>query len=272
MPVDFQPSDIELSIFQVDAFAEKVFQGNPAAVCPLDTWLPDAVLQAIAQENNLSETAFFVKQTNGYALRWFTPVAEVRLCGHATLASAHVLFHHLQVEEETLRFHTLSGELKVQKQGEALVMEFPADTPLPAEDPGFLNAALGLDILDVVKGKDDLLVRVASESDLEALQPNFDWIRKLGCRGLIVTAKSESTDFYSRCFFPNLGVEEDPVTGSAHTLLAPYWAGHLGKNAFYARQGGKRTGFLSCICQGDTVLLKGTAKTYLVGKIYYTFD
>lgn len=262
----------ELAIYQVDAFAEQVFQGNPAAVCPLKEWLSDSVLQSIAEENNLSETAFFVKRANGYHLRWFTPVAEVRLCGHATLASAHVLFNHLGAEEDVLCFHTLSGELRVQRAEEGLLMEFPADIPQAEEDPGYLSTALGVPVLEVRKGKDDLLVRIESEVDLEALQPNFDLIRQLGSRGLIVTTASHSTDFYSRCFFPNLGVDEDPVTGSAHTLLAPYWAAITGKTTFSARQGGKRRGYLQCSYKGNSVFLKGKAQTFLIGKIYYNFE
>lgn len=259
---------MELRIFQVDAFAEQVFQGNPAAVCPLDSWLPDMLLQHIAAENNLAETAYFVPTTQGFHLRWFTPLAEVRLCGHATLASAYVLFNHLGATTDQLSFQTLAGTLQVRKNGSSLTMRFPVDIPKAAEDPGFLSDALGVPILDVKMGIDDLLVRIESEQALKALKPDLSRIAQLGSRGLIVTAPGTTTDIASRCFFPNLGVNEDPVTGSAHTLLTPYWAEILGKKHLTATQGGPRTGYLQCTLDGDFVELTGNAQMYLIGSIF----
>ncbi len=263
---------MQLSIYQVDAFAEAAFQGNPAAVVPLDTWLPDAVLQQIAQENNLAETAYFIPSGEGYHLRWFTPTTEVRLCGHATLASAHVLFGHLGFAGSEIRFQTLSGTLRVWKSGSALQMDFPADEPGVSDlSTAFFAENLGLSVLDARRGKDDYLVRIASASELETLQPDLGFIRKLqGARGLIVTAPGEGTDIASRCFYPATGVDEDAVTGSAHTLLAPYWASLLGKNTLSARQGGSRRGFLTCSVHGDRVELSGKAVTYLSGTIYFS--
>lgn len=259
---------MELRIFQVDAFAEQVFQGNPAAVCPLENWLPDSLLQHIAAENNLAETAYFVRTAQGFHLRWFTPVAEVRLCGHATLASAYVLFNHLGENAAQLSFQTMAGVLQVRRNGSSLTMRFPADLPKPAEEPGFLSDALGVPILDVKTGMDDLLVRIESESALKAIKPDLSSIAKLGSRGLIVTAPGSTTDIASRCFFPNLGVNEDPVTGSAHTLLTPYWAAITGKQQLTATQGGTRTGYLQCTLDGDFVELTGNAQTYMVGSIF----
>jgi PhzF family phenazine biosynthesis protein len=259
---------MELPLYQIDAFAEEVFQGNYAAVCPLEYWLPDAVLQAIASENNLPETAFFVAEKEGFRLRWFTPVAEVRLCGHATLASAHTLFSHLGAQGNMLHFNSLGGQLRVCRSGTSLAMYFPTDLPKPAEIPPFLEEALGTAILDAQTGIDDLLVRVESEELLQDLRPNFAQIAKLPHRGLIVTAPGQNTDFSSRCFFPNLGVDEDPVTGSSHTLLTPYWATLLGKEHLSAVQGSRRKGYLQCQLLGDEVEISGQAKTYLVGKIY----
>ena len=259
---------MELPLYQIDAFAEEVFQGNAAAVCPLEYWLPDAVLQAIAAENNLPETAFFVAEKEGFRLRWFTPVAEVRLCGHATLASAHTLFRHLGAQGDVLHFNSLGGRLRVCRSGASLAMYFPTDQPKPAEIPAFLEEALGTAILDAQTGIDDLLVRVESEALLQSLHPNLTQVANLPHRGLIVTAQGQNTDFASRCFFPNLGVDEDPVTGSAHTLLTPYWTTLLGKEQLSAVQGGRRKGYLQCRLLGDEVEISGHAKTYLTGVIY----
>ncbi len=263
---------MQLSIYQVDAFAEAAFQGNPAAVVPLEAWLPDVVLQQIAQENNLAETAYFVPSGEGYHLRWFTPTTEVRLCGHATLASAHVLFGHLGFAASEIRFQTLSGTLRVWKSGSSLQMDFPADGPGVSDlSAAFFTENLGISVLDARRGKDDYLVRISSASDLETLQPDLGFIRKLhGARGLIVTAPGDGTDIASRCFYPATGVDEDAVTGSAHTLLAPYWASLLGKKTLSARQGGNRRGFLTCSVNGDRVELSGKAVTYLSGTIYFS--
>ncbi len=259
-----------MTLYQIDAFAKAVFQGNPAAVVPLAEWLPDSVLQQIAAENNLSETAYFVDKGDHYHLRWFTPAKEVRLCGHATLASAYVLFEHLGYQGTEIRFLALAGELKVRKEGSLLVLDFPADFPEATDaDPGLIELILGVKPLDMCQGLDDILVRIESKTALDALQPDFTLMRQLDTRGLIVTTNGTDTDIASRCFFPTYGIDEDPVTGSAHTLLTPYWANILGRNSLTAVQGGARTGYLECALAGDRVKISGEAKTYLVGEIYW---
>jgi len=258
----------EFTIYQVDAFAEEVFEGNPAAVIPLTEWLPDDVLQSIAAENNLSETAYFIDQGDHYHLRWFTPAKEVRLCGHATLASAHVLFEHLGFEQEEITFKALGGTLKVRKQGMLLTMDFPADRFQESDDAKLVMEALGIPILDIVRGTDDILVRIDSEAQLQSLEPDFAAIAKLPYRGVIVTAPGTETDVASRGFYPNYGIDEDPVTGSAHTLLTPYWSKLLEQETFSAVQGSKRKGYLRCTSKGDRVEISGPAKTYLKGIIF----
>ncbi|MBK9489192.1 MAG: PhzF family phenazine biosynthesis protein [Haliscomenobacter sp.] len=259
---------MELSIYQVDAFANAVFQGNPAAVVPLNAWLPDEVLQNIATENNLSETAYFVPEGEGYHLRWFTPAMEVRLCGHATLASAHVLFAHLGYNKASISFNTLGGNLLVRKVEDQYVMDFPTDEPQPFHVLRNLEETLGVQILEMAKGTDDYLAMIESEEMLMALRPNFRRLSELKTRGLIVTAPGTSTDIATRCFFPSFGIDEDPVTGSAHTLLTPFWAKKLGKTSISAIQGGARKGQLHCELKGDRVELMGKAQTYLIGKIW----
>jgi PhzF family phenazine biosynthesis protein len=259
---------MELTIYQVDAFAHQVFQGNPAAIIPLQNWLPDELLQSIAAENNLSETAYFIDHGDYLHLRWFTPAKEVRLCGHATLASAHVLFQHLDSKNDQLRFKTLGGELLVKKEPGKYVMDFPFDPPKTAAPLPLMEQALDVRVLDTVRGLDDILVRIGTEAELMTLQPNQGLVAQLPARGLIVTAPGTHTDIASRCFYPAFGIDEDPVTGSAHTLLVPYWAKLLGKNDITAVQGGTRQGQLSCALRGERVELGGTAQTYLIGKIF----
>ena len=259
---------LKMTLYQIDAFAKSVFQGNPAAVVPLAEWLPDELLQHIAAENNLSETAYFVDKGDHYHLRWFTPAKEVRLCGHATLASAHVLFEHLGYEGNEIRFQALAGELRVHKEGTRLVLDFPADFPKPGgADTELIERILGVQPLDMCHGLDDILVRIESKAALDGLQPDFALMRQLDTRGLIVTTIGTDTDIASRCFFPTYGIDEDPVTGSAHTLLTPYWANILGRNTLTAVQGGARIGYLECALAGDRVNISGEAKTYLVGEI-----
>lgn len=257
---------MEIDLYQVDAFARRPFEGNPAAVCPLTEWLDDATLQAIAAENNLSETAFFVREGAGYRLRWFTPVAEVDLCGHATLASAWAIFNELGEEGETLRFATRSGELRVSRTEEGLAMDFPAKRPEPMADPEPVLAALGLAQGDVVM-TDDILVVVEDEATIASLVPDIAKLATLPGRGVAVSAPGRDFDFVSRWFGPKVGVEEDPVTGSAHTSLVPYWAGRLGKTKLTARQGGARQGQLTCEWVGDRVILIGQVAPYLRGTI-----
>lgn len=257
---------MKLHIYQVDAFATKVFEGNPAAVCPLNEWLSDEVMQNIAMENNLSETAFFVNQGESYRLRWFTPETEVDLCGHATLASAHVLFEHLGYEEEVIRFGSNSGELRVQKDGDRLVMDFPTSELEESEVPSELEEALDALPTELFRA-DDYLYIVDSEQQIRALDPDFRLLKQVNTRGIIVTAPSEEFDFVSRFFAPAVGIDEDPVTGSAHTMLAPYWSKRLGKDKLIGRQISKRGGTVYCHQKGDRVELGGEARTFMKGQI-----
>ncbi|MGD2131129.1 MAG: PhzF family phenazine biosynthesis protein [Lysobacterales bacterium] len=260
---------MKLRQYQVDAFASRVFEGNPAAVCPLEHWLPDETLQAIAAENNLSETAFFVAkkgQAPFFELRWFTPAAEVNLCGHATLASAHVLYEILSYGEPEIRFATRSGELRVRREGDRLAMDFPARPPATCEPPPGLASALGAEPSECL-ASDDYLFVFPRQADVLDLRPDFGKIAALGLRGAIVTAPGESHDFVSRFFAPNVGVPEDPVTGSAHCVLAPYWAARLGKTRLQARQVSKRGGDVLCEVRGERVLLAGHAVTFMTGNI-----
>lgn len=260
-----------IRLFQVDAFAERLFEGNPAAVCPLDSWLPDDLLQKIAGENNLSETAFFVREAEHFALRWFTPEAEVDLCGHATLAAAHVLFEHLGQAGENVSFSTRSGTLEVTRSDGGYSMDFPAHLPEPVEPPGALGKtlgkALGTGPLPEVLAAFDYVVPLADEAQLVRLEPDFAALRALDLRGVVVTAPGDHVDFVSRCFYPKLGVDEDPVTGSAHCELAPYWAGRLGRRKMVARQLSRRPGTVICELVGERVILTGRAVDYMSGTI-----
>ena len=263
---------MELSIFQIDAFADRVFGGNPAAICPLDSWVPDDVMQAIAAENNLAETAFFVaadsKDTDGacYDLRWFTPTLEVELCGHATLASAFLIFERFAPDAEILRFRTRSGELTVTRQEGQLFLDFPS-YPGPVVDcPDALISGLGKMPHEVIEGPNYMAV-FGSEADIAALEPDMEILATLHPRGVIATAPGDAVDFVSRYFGPSFGVPEDPVTGSAHCMLTPYWATRLGKTRMDARQISTRGGALVCEDRGDRVGIGGQAVLYLEGKI-----
>lgn len=258
---------MKLQIFQIDAFASRPFAGNPAAVVPLDSWLPDDVMQAIAMENNLAETAFFVPRESGYDLRWFTPTIEMDLCGHATLASGFLLFEILGTDQSVLRFQTRSGELTVEKNGSRYVLDFPSRPGVPAEAPTSLVEAIGLEPKEVLKSRDYMLV-YESESDVRAIRPNFEALARIDTHAVIVTAKGDDADFVSRFFAPEVGVPEDPVTGSAHCTLIPYWAEKLGKTELYARQISARGGELFCELAGDRVKIGGTAVLYMKGEIY----
>ena len=258
---------MELPIFQVDAFSSKVFGGNPAAICPLEAWLPDATLQSIALENNLSETAYFVKTSDRYHLRWFTPAAEMDLCGHATLASAYVLFHELGYQGKAISFDTKSGELVVKRDNGLLVMDFPSRPPRPVNaDPG-LSAAIGGKPTEILASRDYFLV-YQTEEEVLALQPDMTALSRLDKPTFIATAPGKTCDFVSRFFAPKLGVPEDPVTGSAHCTLIPYWAAKLGKNTLHAYQVSPRRGELFCKLSGDRVEIAGHAVLYLKGKIW----
>ncbi|MHA8091205.1 PhzF family phenazine biosynthesis protein [Aquirufa regiilacus] len=259
---------MKIPIYQVDAFSNERFKGNPAAVCPLDVWLPDAVMQNIAAENNLAETAFVVPVGETYEIRWFTPTVEVDLCGHATLASAYVLFHEVGFAVDQINFIShRSGPLSVTKNGSILALNFPVDslTELPVE----AEHGIGLSRAPskVFKGRTDYLFVYDSEAEILALQPDFELLKSHDVRGIIVTAPGETTDFVSRFFGPACGVNEDPVTGSAHTTLTPYWAGVFGKTELTARQLSQRTGDLTCKLLKDRVEIAGEAVLYLRGEI-----
>ena len=257
---------MKLRLFQIDAFTSRVFSGNPAAVCPLESWLDDAVLQAIAAENNLSETAFFVPEGDGFALRWFTPALEVDLCGHATLASGHAVLTILDPTRESVTFSSRSGPLTVSRAGDSLAMDFPALPPEPCAPPADLVAGLGAQP-DAVLVEMDYLAVFAAEADVAALSPDMAAIAHLDRRGVIATAPGESVDFVSRFFAPRAGIPEDPVTGSAHCLLTPYWAERLGKERLEARQISARGGALTCELQGARVRIEGRVALYLDGEI-----
>ena len=258
---------MKLTIYQVDAFAENVFEGNPAAVIPLNDWLPDEVMQNIALENNLSETAFFCPTENGYKIRWFTPLAEVDLCGHATLASSHVLFQHLNYDKDEILFESRSGILKVSKEEDQMVMNFPSAKIEDRYIPTRLKTAFNVHPVKCYIGRDDLMLVFNRESDILKLQPDFTSVAESTKRGLICTAKSEKYDFVSRFFAPAVGINEDPVTGSAHTMLIPYWAKQLNKTKMIARQVSKRGGTLYCKYLDDRVEIGGKAVTYMQGEI-----
>ncbi|NNE26407.1 MAG: PhzF family phenazine biosynthesis protein [Saprospiraceae bacterium] len=257
-----------LPIYQVDAFTGQRFKGNPAAVCPLDGWLDDKKLQDIASEINLSETAFIVKNDDdSYHLRWFTPAREVRLCGHATLATAHVLFQHLNYGGDNLRFTTeKAGELLVAKKDAEYQMNFPVDNYLEADVPDIENI-IGQQVKAVYQGTDDYMVVLDNEDAVRQAQPDIQTIKGLPVRALIITAKGDTVDFVSRVFVPSCGIDEDPVTGSAHTLMTPYWAKVFDKNKLSARQISKRSGDLKCELLGDRVLISGQAITVIEGRL-----
>ncbi|MEE4216229.1 MAG: PhzF family phenazine biosynthesis protein [Xanthomonadales bacterium] len=257
---------MNIEIYQVDAFAERPFEGNPAAVCPLDAWLPDDLMQSIAAENNLSETAFFVPKGLGYAIRWFTPAAEVDLCGHATLASAWVLFNCLGFAAEEVCFSSNSGPLRVSRDRDRLVLDFPAQPPRHCATPPGIIEALGAEPVECLEYVDLLVIFDDPEIVLNA-KPKMDVLARLDFRGVIISAPSGEYDFISRFFAPSVGVPEDPVTGSAHTKLAPYWAGRQGKQHLHARQVSARGGDLLCTLQGDRVLIAGHAVLFLKGEI-----
>jgi predicted PhzF superfamily epimerase YddE/YHI9 len=257
---------MRLPIYQIDAFASEPFTGNPAAVCPLKNWLPDATMQAIAAENNLSETAFFVPKHNGFHIRWFTPVAEVDLCGHATLAAAYVVFNDLGVNADTICFESKSGPLRVAQEGELLVMDFPLQPPVPCQIPDEIVRAFTVKPIECLESEDYIVV-FENEEDLLLAEPDLLELSKLNLRGVAITAKSSKYDFVARFFGPKLGINEDPVTGSAYTQLVPYWAERLGVERLHAKQLSKRGGELLCEVIDDRVNIAGRAVRYLTGEI-----
>lgn len=256
-----------MKLYQVDAFTDEVFSGNPAAVIPLEEWLDADAMQNIAAENNLSETAYFVKEPDGtFTIRWFTPKTEVDICGHATLASAHVLFEHRDFDGEKVVFQSKSGELTVEKREDIYWMNFPATPPEPIPVPKLLPDAIGT--IPIFTGVNrDMIVLLHDEETVQTLKPDYGLLERMEVRGIVVTAEGNDCDFVSRYFAPSMGIYEDPVTGSAHTLLAPFWGKRLGKSSLNARQISKRGGNIQCNQKGDRVEIGGSAVTYMIGEI-----
>jgi predicted PhzF superfamily epimerase YddE/YHI9 len=252
---------MKILMYQVDAFTGALFGGNPAAVCPLTEWLPDDLMQKIAEENNLSETAFFINDGEAFRIRWFTPRIEIDLAGHPTLAAAHVIFNHLDYARDQIPFICNSGELKATRRNELIQLNFPAHDAVPTKAPETLTAGLGHAPREVFLGR-DYIALFESEEDILALRPDFAQLAELDCLGIIVTAPGKECDFVSRFFAPRAGINEDPVTGSAHTLLIPLWAKRLGKSSLHAWQVSKRRGELFCEHRGDRVFIGGRAVTF----------
>ncbi len=256
-----------MTIYQVDAFNNEIFKGNPAAVCPLEEWISEELMQHIAEENNLSETVFFVKTKQSFDIRWFTPASEIDLCGHATLAAAHIIFTELNYTEKVLEFNSKSGKLTVEKNEDWYTLNFPSEEVLEIETPTLLKQALNVPIIKTYKGKWKLLVELENETTISNLEPNFNLLSQLESNGIIVTSKGDLFDFISRFFAPKLGINEDPVTGSAHTLLIPFWSKKLHKKKLEALQLSKRVGILKCQYLNERVEMSGQAITYLKGQL-----
>lgn len=261
---------MKIKLYQVDAFTSRLFGGNPAAICILEQWLDDSLMQRIAAENNLSETAFVVQQGDGYGIRWFTPNSEVDLCGHATLAAAHVLFEHHAFPGKKIIFQSrTSGGLAVMKEDGSLTLDFPADSFEQVRAPQELVEAIGREPVEIYRGRSDYLMIYEEQGEIEAISPDYRQLAGMDLRGIIISAPGIDTDFVSRFFAPRLGINEDPVTGSAHTTLTPYWAKRLGRSSLSARQLSGRKGELKCRLLGDRVHITGRAVTYLVGEIEF---
>jgi len=257
---------MKVKLYQVDAFARKTFEGNPAAVCPLDKWLDERIMQNIAMENNLSETAFFVKNGEQYDIRWFTPTKEVNLCGHATLATAYVIFNILGHLSGRINFNSKSGLLQVYKDSEFITMNFPAEPPVPCDTPQAIVDAFGKEPLEVLRSVDYIVVFDEYE-ELAQFAPNLDALKTLDLRGVCITARDKTYDFVSRFFAPNYGIDEDSVTGSAYTQLMPYWSNKLQQNSLRSKQLSSRGGELYCELKGERVTISGSAVLYLSGEI-----
>lgn len=261
---------MELKIYQIDAFAEKAFEGNPAAVIPLDSWISDELMQQIAEENNLSETAFYISHEEGFQIRWFTPQVEVDLCGHATLATAHVIFEHEGFSEKLIKFISpRSGILEVQlEQDGQMTLNFPSDKIKQLEIQDEIIAGFGIRPKELWRGLSDYILVYDDQSQIQNMPVDLSALAKVDTRGFIITSPGEQVDFVSRWFGPRVGVDEDPVTGSAHTSLTPLWSEKLKKKELTAIQLSKRTGKLSCEMHGQRVKISGRAVTYLVGKVH----
>lgn len=260
---------MDIPIYQIDAFSARAFGGNPAAVCPLESWLDDATMQAVAAENNLSETAFFVPRDGAYDIRWFTPTVEIDLAGHPTLATAHVIFEHLGTAGDDIRFHTQIGDtLTITRDSGRIVMNFPSRPPVPREGLDGMGAALGAEPAEVLAARDGFAV-FENEDQVRALAPDMARVAAIDVMGVIATAPGSDADcdFVSRVFAPGAGIPEDPVTGSAHCTLIPYWAKRLGKSELFGRQISARGGELWCADKGDRVTIAGQAVTYMIGTL-----
>ena len=257
---------MKLNIYQIDAFAKKPFEGNPAAVVPLLQWLPDNIMQAIAEENNLAETAFFVPSNNGFAIRWFTPKKEIALCGHATLAAAFVLNQYLNYSQDVVEFESQSGVLRVRKLNNDYQLDFPNQPPSECDIPSVLVEALGAKP-SACYAAEDLIAVFDNEQQIQDINPDEKLLAQLPLRGVIVTAAAKDYDFVARFFAPKYGIPEDPVTGSAYTQLTPYWASRLDKTELSAKQLSKRGGELGCVLNGERVMITGSAVSYMVGEI-----
>ena len=259
---------MKLTVYHVDAFAEKIFQGNPAAVIPLEEWPEDELMQKIAMENNLSETAFFVKTDEGYHLRWFTPEYEIDLCGHATLASAYVIKNFLEPHLSEINFSTQkAGVLKASAADGFYTLDFPSRMPQPCTVPDKLLSSVGVStVVEVLRSRDYFIV-LPDEEAVKNTEPDYTLMKELDTVGVIVTAKGQSADAVSRCFYPGAGIPEDPVTGSAHCNIVPYWSDKLGKTKLFCKQLSPRGGDLQCELKGDRVLMSGKCVLYLVGEI-----
>ena len=259
---------LSIPIYQIDTFTSQAFQGNAAAVCPLTDWIEDSMMQAIAAENNLSETAFFVEEGECFHIRWFTPTQEVDLCGHATLASAYVLFESLNYSKDKIVFMSKSGELSVNRQGDWLTLDFPAQPPKPCVMPDAVIKGLGgIAYMDCLCAEDYMVV-LKDETEVRQLEPNFEVLKAINLRGVIITAASNEYDFVTRFFAPKYGIDEDPVTGSAYTQLMPYWSKRLEKSVLNAKQVSARGGEVHCKLVGERVLISGQAIKFLQGEIY----
>ncbi len=257
---------MKLPIYQIDAFTSSIFEGNPAAIVPLEEWITSKLMQKIAMENNLSETAFIVKAGQDYEIRWFTPVCEVDLCGHATLAAAYLVLYLLEPKKDEVTFSSKSGNLNVKKEDGMLAINLPSVQNKKTDIPATLSEALGKKPLEVYES-DDLMAIYENEADIKNLNPDFIKLKKIDTRGIIATAPGEHVDFVSRFFAPAVGINEDPVTGSAHTKLVPFWSAETGKNELNAKQLSQRTGKLICRNNKDYVQLLGNARIYLTGEI-----
>jgi PhzF family phenazine biosynthesis protein len=259
---------MKLTIYQVDAFAEKVFTGNPAAIVPLEDWIEDDLMQKIAMENNLAETAFFVKTDNGYHIRWFTPALEIDLCGHATLASAYIIKNFIEPHLAEINFTTQkAGILRAMAKDGIYTLDFPSRMPQPYEAPDKLLKSLNVaTAVEVLKSRDYFVV-LPNEDAVKNVEPDFTLMKELDSVGVIITAKGQSADVVSRCFYPGAGIPEDPVTGSAHCNIVPYWSDKLGKTELFCKQLSQRGGDLHCELEGDRVLMSGKCVLYLQGEI-----